>query len=186
MLNDINVLNQSTLYMRERNSTAPDSSFTVNGRHYKRGYYLTDGIYPRWATHVKAMPYPSETNDKKFKKVQESARKDVERAFGVLKGKWGILNRPMRAMTVDKITNVVHTCIILHNMIIKDDGRAISPVRIVDTGIEVVYNPVALDEILDEDAHHRLRYDLTEHIGRQNLAHLDDPTAQPAPIADLI
>nr|XP_043625562.1 uncharacterized protein LOC122596987 [Erigeron canadensis] len=77
-LNDINVLNQSTLYMRERNPTAPNSSFTVNDRRYKQGYYLTDGIYPRWATHVKAMPYPTEPNDKKFKKVQESARKDVE------------------------------------------------------------------------------------------------------------
>nr|XP_043629737.1 uncharacterized protein LOC122601024 [Erigeron canadensis] len=124
-LNVINVLNQSTLYMRERNSTAPDSSFTVNDCRYKRGYYLTDGTYPRWATHVKATPYPTEINDNKFKKVQESARMDVERAFGVLKGKWGILSRAMRAMTVDKITNIVHACIILHNMIIKDDGRTI-------------------------------------------------------------
>nr|XP_043638391.1 uncharacterized protein LOC122609411 [Erigeron canadensis] len=70
-LNDINVLNQSSLFMRERNSMAPDSSFTVNDLRYKRGYYLTDGIYPRWATHVKAMPYLTETNDKKFKNRQE-------------------------------------------------------------------------------------------------------------------
>nr|XP_043613407.1 uncharacterized protein LOC122585343 [Erigeron canadensis] len=186
-LNDINVLNQSTLYMREQNSTAPDASFTVNNGRYKRGYYLTDGIYPRWATHVKAMPYPTETNDKKFKKAQESARKDVERAFGVLKGKWGILSQSMRAMTVDKITNIMHACISLHNMIIKYDGRAISPVRIVDTGVQVVYNHDAVDEIEDEDedVHHRLRYDLTAHVGRQNLFHLDDPTAQLTPIADL-
>nr|XP_043630313.1 uncharacterized protein LOC122601631 [Erigeron canadensis] len=68
-LNDINVLNQSTLYMRERNSTAPDLSFTVNSRHYKCGHYLTYGIYPRWLTRVKAMSYPIETNVKKFKKV---------------------------------------------------------------------------------------------------------------------
>nr|XP_043620211.1 uncharacterized protein LOC122592062 [Erigeron canadensis] len=184
-LNDINVLNQSTLYMRERNSTAPNSSFTVNDRRYKRGYYLTDGIYHRWETHVKAMPYPTETNDKKFKKVQESARKDVERAFGVLKGKWRILSRPMRAMTVDKITNIVRACIILHNMIIKDDGRAISPVRIADRGVQVVYNHDAVDEIEDEEVHHHLRYDLTEHVGRLNLSHLDDPAAQPTPISDL-
>nr|XP_043615687.1 uncharacterized protein LOC122587571 [Erigeron canadensis] len=183
-LNDINVLNQSTLYMRERNSTAPNSSFTVNGRCDKRGYYLTDRIYPRWATHVKAMPYLTEPNDKKFKKVQESARKDVERAFGVLKGKWGMI-RPMRAMRVDKITNIVHMCIILYNMILKDDGRAISPVRIMDTGVHVVYNQDVVDEIEDEKVHHRLRYDLTEHVGRLNLSHLDDPIAQPTPIAEL-
>nr|XP_043620214.1 uncharacterized protein LOC122592069 [Erigeron canadensis] len=162
--------------MRERNSTTPDSSFTINDRRYKRGYYLTNEIYPRWATHVKAMPYPTETYDKKFKKVQESARNDVERAFGVLKGKCGILSRPMRAMTVDKITNIVHACIILHNMIIKDDGKVISSVRIVDRGVLVVYNHDAVDEIEDEEVHHRLRYDFTEHVGRLNLSHLDDST----------
>nr|XP_043639361.1 uncharacterized protein LOC122610434 [Erigeron canadensis] len=155
------------------------------GRRYKRGYYVTDGIYPRWETHVKAMPYLTEPNDKKFKKVQESARKDVERAFGVLKRKWGILSRPMRAMTVDKITNIVHVCIILHNMILKDDGRAMSPVRCMDTGVQVVYNHDAVDEIEHEEVHHRLRYDLTEHVGRLNLSHLDDPTAQPTSIAEL-
>nr|XP_043639693.1 uncharacterized protein LOC122610805 [Erigeron canadensis] len=42
--NDINVLNQSDLYVIARNGTAPDSSFRVNGRDYKRGYYLSDGI----------------------------------------------------------------------------------------------------------------------------------------------
>jgi len=85
--NDINVLNQSDLYLTERNGTAANSSFTLNGRFYKRGYYLTDGIYPKWSTFVKAYPYPTDPKEKKFKKLQEGARKDVERAFGVPKGK---------------------------------------------------------------------------------------------------
>jgi len=185
-LNDVNVLNQSTLYIRERNGTAPNSSFVVNGRTYKRGYYLTDGIYPRYSTHVKAFPYPTDPKEKKFKKVKESARNDVERCFGVLKGKWKILERKLRQTTVEKIGNIVYACCILHNMVIKDDGRAISPVHIMDPTVQPVYDENALPELLNDQLHHRLHFDLTEHIASQDLAYLDDPEAQPIPVEDLI
>ena len=64
--------------------------------------------------------------EKKFKRQHEAARKDVKRAFGVLKAKWHILHRPMRATSVKKIRMVVYACIIMHNMILKDDGNAIA------------------------------------------------------------
>ena len=172
--NDINVLNQSPLYVTERNGTAPNSSFYLGERLYKRRYYLTDGIYPKYSTFVKAYPYPTDPKEKRFKKLQESARKDVERAFGRLKGKWMILSRPLRAMSVEKIRQLVYTCIILCNMILKDDGLALSPVHIMDPPVTPVYDDSALHELLDEDIHNRLRYDLTEHVAAQNLPHLDD------------
>ena len=68
-------------------ATKAKCPFVVNGHTYKRGYYLTDGIYPTWSTFVKAFKFPTDPLEKKFKKVQESARKDVERVFGVLKGR---------------------------------------------------------------------------------------------------
>jgi hypothetical protein len=148
--NDINVLNQSPLYLTERNGTAPDSSFVLRGRYYKRGYYLTDGIYPKWSTFVKAYPHPVEPNERKFKRLQEAARKDVERAFGVLKGKWKILERRVRFYDKEKIGKVVQTCCILHNMIIKDEGRAISPVHIMDDPVEAVYDPAAQPTPIEE------------------------------------
>nr|XP_043633511.1 uncharacterized protein LOC122604705 [Erigeron canadensis] len=101
--NDINVLNQSPLYDTVRNGTTPNSSFIVRGRYYKHGYLLTDGIYPRWSTFVKAYPHPVDPKEKKFKRVQEAARKDIERVFGVLKGKWKILERPICFYDLDKI-----------------------------------------------------------------------------------
>nr|XP_043620498.1 uncharacterized protein LOC122592354 [Erigeron canadensis] len=172
--NDLNVLNQSDLYLQEILGTAPDSSFSVNGRDYKRGYHLTDGIYNKWATLVKAYPYLTDPKEKKFKRLQEAARKDVERTFGVLKEKWKILIRPLRPMTKHKIGQYVYALCILHNMIIKRDGRAISPVHIMDPPVEGVYNGDVYNEIQDEDVHHRLRFDLTEHVAAQDLPYLDE------------
>nr|XP_043620267.1 uncharacterized protein LOC122592123 [Erigeron canadensis] len=51
------------------------------------GYYLADGIYPECTTLVKSFKCPMDPKTSKFKRFQESARKDVERAFGVLQGR---------------------------------------------------------------------------------------------------
>nr|XP_043616896.1 uncharacterized protein LOC122588765 [Erigeron canadensis] len=146
--NDINVLNQSDLYNTERNGTTPDSSFVVNGRQYKHG--------------------------EKIQEITRGERKDVERAFGVLKGKWKILRRPLRPLIKEKIGQYVYAACILHNMVIKGDGRAISPVHIMDKPVQPVWDDTFYAELLNEDIHHRLRYDLTEHVWAQDLGHLDD------------
>ncbi|KAJ0832132.1 putative protein kinase RLK-Pelle-WAK family [Helianthus annuus] len=86
--NDIIVLHTSPLFQSVTDGTAPSSPFYVNGRHYRRGFFLVDGIYPSWSVFVKAPSFPVEPKEIVFKKLQESARKDVERAFGVLKGRW--------------------------------------------------------------------------------------------------
>ncbi|GKE77275.1 ALP1-like protein isoform X1, partial [Tanacetum coccineum] len=51
---------------------------------YQCGYYLVDGIYPKLATLVKTILKPADDDHKRilYKQKQESARKDVERAFG--------------------------------------------------------------------------------------------------------
>ncbi|GJS48801.1 ribonuclease H-like domain-containing protein [Tanacetum coccineum] len=59
--------------------------------------------------------------------MHEATRKDVERAFGVLKKKWAILASPTQAYIKEKLANIMYTSIILHNMIIKDRKKAISP-----------------------------------------------------------
>ena len=60
------------------------------------GYYLTDGIYPKYATFVQAINPPITPKEKLFMQRHEATRKDVERAFGVLQSKWGITQGPAR------------------------------------------------------------------------------------------
>nr|XP_043620056.1 uncharacterized protein LOC122591895 [Erigeron canadensis] len=94
----------------------------------------------KYSAFLKAYPYPTDPKEKRFKKLQEAARKDVERAFGILKGKWKILRRPLRPMIKDKIAQCVYATCILHNMIIKGDGKAISPVHIMDPPVQPVFD----------------------------------------------
>ncbi|GJR93847.1 ALP1-like protein [Tanacetum coccineum] len=84
--NDLNVLYGSPLFDDEIADIAPECPFIVNGHTYRKCYYLADGIYPEWSTFVKTFSVTRDAKTFKFKTVQEAARKDIERAFGVLQG----------------------------------------------------------------------------------------------------
>ena len=91
--NDITVLDSSPLILSipnaERKMTLPNG-YEVDGQARNCFlYYLTDGIYPPWAIFVK--PNHSPFNAKQSVAAQESRRKDVERLFGVLQGRFKIL-----------------------------------------------------------------------------------------------
>ena len=86
--NDLNVLDRSNLFQSIVTGKAPEVSFTVNGNTYNMAYFLADGIYPKWSTIVQTISMPQCPKRKHFAKMQESARKDVERAFGVLQARY--------------------------------------------------------------------------------------------------
>ncbi|XP_052625753.1 uncharacterized protein LOC128132813 [Lactuca sativa] len=123
--NDINVLDQSPVFNDIYLGKSHDVPFQANMVVYKRGYYLTDGIYPPLSVFVKLFTCPNDPKRKKFKEAQESARKDVERAFGVLKRRWQVLTVGARSYEVKRLQHVMYACVILHNMILEDEGRAI-------------------------------------------------------------
>ena len=176
--NDINVLNNSDLFAEVLNGKAPAINFVANNRQYKMGYYLADGIYPKWPTFVKTFNRPADEKQSLFAQKQESARKDVERAFGVLQARWNIIKAPARQWFMENMVDIMYTCIILHNMIVADEGpeagnwfdpetpgssTASSPPR---TGVHP-----SLQERLsirartrDSTAHAQLQEDLMEHI----------------------
>lgn len=53
----------------------------------------------------------------------ESTRKDVERAFGILKGRFRCLKLPCLIQTMEALNYVFKCCVMLHNIILTADGR---------------------------------------------------------------
>jgi hypothetical protein len=58
-----------------------------------------------------------------WSKHLESIRKDVECAFGILKGRFRCLKLGLLFHNQDDINYLFKTCISLHNMILEFDGR---------------------------------------------------------------
>jgi len=100
---------------------APPVRYEVNGNSYDMGYYLTDGIYPKWAAFMQSIILPQTPKDKLFAQFQEAARKDVERAFGVLQARFAIVKKPSLAWSPEILGKIMTACIILHNMIVEDE-----------------------------------------------------------------
>ena len=84
---------------------------------------LADGIYPEWAAFVKSINSPQLQKHKVYAAEQEGARKDVERAFGVLQARFNIVRRPARSWSIRIIRQIMKACVILHNMIVEDEGE---------------------------------------------------------------
>ncbi|XP_042978992.1 uncharacterized protein LOC122309547 [Carya illinoinensis] len=155
---------------------APPVNYTINGNNYTMGYYLADGIYPKWRTFVKTIPSPRGNKKKNFVKAQESARKDVERAFGILQQRFAIIRGSSRMFKVKELTNIMKACVILHNMIIEDERDDSESLNIeydqVDDNLpELSHNHTTEltdfiqrhHDIRDSSAHHQLQEDLIEH-----------------------
>ncbi|GKA16699.1 ALP1-like protein isoform X1 [Tanacetum coccineum] len=177
--NDLTVLNHSPLFDDLLDDIAPVVPFEVNGVTFEKGYYLADGIYPQWAAFVKSFTVARDERNAVFKRRQESARKDVERAFGVLQGRWHIIAQPARAWTVNKLRRIMYTCIILHNMILKNQKFALSDIgdtyicpraNLARTWIErCEAQRKQAKELRDKQTHAKLQRNLIEHVWQQHL-----------------
>ncbi len=100
---------------------------------FPRMFVLTDGIYPPYSRFVGGVKSPITEAEKKFTAWQESARKDIERAFGVIQGCWKFTARPIPLMAVKTISARIATCMMLHNMLVSD--------RVMDGDVYARYSP---------------------------------------------
>lgn len=113
--------------------------------------------------------------------MQESARKDVERAFGVLMSRFAIIKTPARLWQKDVLESIITACIIIHNMIIeneKDDPTICeaNPESNIDEITADIHrigpeNQEKFETFLsrykavhDTNQHFQLRNDLIEHL----------------------
>ena len=81
-------------------------------------WLLVDGIYPEISRFVKTIQEPIGKNLSNYAKWQESSRKSVEQAFGVLQRKFHIIVKANEHWYVDDIANIVVSTIVLHNMMV--------------------------------------------------------------------
>ena len=95
-LNDLNVLDRSPLLNDAIAGRSASVSYTVNGRQYSVPYWLADGIYPKYHCFVKTIASPQTRKEKLFSTMQESKRKDIERAFGILQSRFHIITVPCK------------------------------------------------------------------------------------------
>jgi len=65
-LNDINVLDRSSIFAALVEGCTAPINYTINRHEYTMGYYLADEIYPNWPTFVKTIPRPLKVKRKYF------------------------------------------------------------------------------------------------------------------------
>ncbi len=141
-LNDLNILASSPLLesmldgsfeeLEQQSGVVP---YTIKDSTFDKVFLLADGIYPPYARFVKTLNEPVTNRQKRYATWQESARKDIERAFGVLQGQYKFIANPIQKLDLDEIGVRVGTCLILHNMGVSD--------RIMDNEVRAVYKPSA-------------------------------------------
>lgn len=119
-MNDLNILSVSSIYKSIlEGKLLPSYSYKINNNDHKSLYYLVDGIYPEWAIFIDTIRMATTRKEQFFSAYQESMRKDVERAFGVLLSRWHILQRPCMFYDRARCVKVMKTAIIMHNMIVE-------------------------------------------------------------------
>ena len=135
-LNDINVLDRSSIVgglISGDFSVKTTAPYSINGRMRDWSYFLVDGIYPEWSIFVSTFTNPIDPRKKSFAAAQERVRKDIECAFGILVQRFHVLQRPLRGWYLEDLTDIVHGCTILHNMIVDD---RFGTLLVVDAGEE--------------------------------------------------
>ena len=126
-LNDLNILTLSPLLkalsdgsFAELEKLAGIVPFTILEEAFEKLFILVDGIYPAYSRFVKGFPEPVEDKEKPFTKWQESVRKDIERAFGVLQSKFKFVCSPILLFDLESLSRRLSTCLILHNMCVSE------------------------------------------------------------------
>lgn len=175
------MLGHSFIFTKLAQGLAPSVNYSFNGHDYTMGYYLADGIYPLWSTFVKTIRAPQGKKNSFFATTQESTRKDVERAFGVLQARFAIVRGPARLWKIEDLDYIMKACIILHNMIIEDERDAN---RAEDFDYEQVPESIPItvshehteefsqfaafiaahEKIRNRETHSKLQLDLVEHL----------------------
>jgi hypothetical protein len=132
------LLNRSYVKVEQQAGVVP---FYIRGddQPFHKTFLLVDGAYPKYCRFVRTINPPITQEEKNFSKWQEGARKDIERAFGVLQCRFKAMCTPILSWSMFGATNLTACCIILHNMgvsdrIMQDVYARYDPSKVVEGG----------------------------------------------------
>jgi hypothetical protein len=155
-LNDVNILNLSPLLDRftDGSFTAVETEsgvvpYRIGAAAFEKTFLLVDGIYPPYSRFVKCIKQPITHQEKRFTAWQESARKDIERAFGVLQCRFKALAVPIHTRDTEIIANLAGCCLILHNMCVSERVMGEIGVRY-DPGLVLEEAEVEEEEVIED------------------------------------
>lgn len=89
---------------------------------YRGSWIVVDNGYHKWACTQAPLKSAETHAASRWSKWLESMRKDVECTFGILKGRWRILQTGVRLHGVEAADAIWLTCCALHNMLLHVDG----------------------------------------------------------------
>ena len=98
-----------------------DSQGNVIKVKYRGVWLISDNGYLNWSTTIPPFKETNSFGHLLFSEWVESMRKDIECAFGILKGRFRILKYGMRFHKVEHCDMLFKTLCALHNLLIKED-----------------------------------------------------------------
>ncbi len=120
--NDINVNEQSPIWSDIGKGEFPSQSYKIGNQDETQLYFTADNIYPRFPIFMQSFGSNScSARESFFSTRLESVRKDIERAFGILQARFACLKKPSLYWKFQDLYNEVMCCIVLHNMIVRDE-----------------------------------------------------------------
>jgi Plant transposon protein len=136
--NDVNILKASDFYTSLIDGRFDELErdvvpFVIANQPFNKMFILVDGAYPKFDRLVKPMKFPILPEQKKFKEWQSAARKDIERAFGMLQGRFQAVVRPIQLWDIKEVFRMIKCCLCLHNMCVAD--------RVMNGDLEADYDP---------------------------------------------
>uniref|UniRef100_A0A0D3D683 DDE Tnp4 domain-containing protein n=1 Tax=Brassica oleracea var. oleracea TaxID=109376 RepID=A0A0D3D683_BRAOL len=108
-----------------------------------------------------------------FAERQESTRKDVERAFGVLQSRFAIVKNPALLWDKEKIGRIMRTCVIIDTSEF-ESGESSRSSEVQRTTSFNIGNMLGIRyEVRDSEKHDRLKADLVENVW-QKFGNVDE------------
>ncbi len=145
----------------------------VIGTTYCGAWGLVDNGYHRWACTQAPAKHTLLRSEQRFSEWLESYRKDAECTFGILKGRFRVLQTGIRLQGPEAADKIWLTCCALHNLLLEEDGLDDWQGDLGLNEIEDIrFAPFALQRLSSEEfrsfgSRNHVQESLQQHINRR-------------------